>query len=242
MSTKALKQEQDLEQVERGSWEQRPLLAGDVVQVRGEWPAMERTSPLQTLPFRRTRPQVSLKSTHALLPLCFQSGVAISAKAPSPRPQQPDCPTYPCSVHWALSNIRGPLPEMHRYNSILVTFKQKSSPLCPRPSPLCPPQVWFLPLVYFSQTLHYVNSMKCSHCITNYLYSYLGIPWSNLISLGTGLLNLVLLGLLNAQRNTTAGNQGTITSLTNIPVVSLLPICLPVSIYLPTYVYRSNID
>lgn len=36
MSTKALKQEQDLEQVERGSWEQRLLLEGEVVQVRGQ--------------------------------------------------------------------------------------------------------------------------------------------------------------------------------------------------------------
>lgn len=130
---------------------------------------MEHTSPTPDTPLPKDTHQVLLQSTPALPPLCVQSGVAISAKAPSPHSpaSQAAPPTHATSPEHLVHP--GPFARDAQIQQHSAHFLAKGISSVPLPSALCPPQVWFLPLVYFLQTLHYVNSTQCSHCITSYL-------------------------------------------------------------------------
>lgn len=112
---------------------------------------------------------------NALLPLCFPSGVASPSRPLPHTPQLARLPTYPCNVYEHLGHP-GPFARDAQIQQHSGHFQAKG--ISSVPSAFTSPSrtVGFLPLVYFLQTLHYVDSMKCSHCIASYLYLYLAIP------------------------------------------------------------------
>lgn len=132
------------------------------------------------------------------------------------------------------------------WNYIVPNLKQHSghfqakviSSLCPMPSSVSP--IGLTPSSsLFLQTLYIYQFYKSSHCIINYLYLYLGIPWPNTITMRTGLEPCACLFTAQHNTQTIPGSQLTVTSLTNIPLLLLvsllLSVSLPVSIYLPSY-------
>lgn len=115
----------------------------------------------------------SLTEEHAVLSI--RGGHLRQGPFPTPPASQTAAPTHaPFTEHLVHP---GPFASDVQISQHSGHFQAKVlSSLCPMPSTLCPPQVDSSLESIFYRLCTMSNSIKCSHCITDYLYSHLGIP------------------------------------------------------------------